>query len=321
MGRYVVTGCAGFIGSHLADALLERGDEVVGLDAFVGYYDPALKESNIAAACDRSGFKLHRADLAVDTLEPFLGDATGVFHCAAEPGIRASWTNFQSYLRNNVLASQRLFEAATSAGVRTVFASSSSVYGDAETFPVPEQAPLRPISPYGVTKLACERLAAAYGACGLDVVVLRYFTVYGPRQRPDMAISRLVVALESGSPFLLYGTGEQSRDFTYVADAVEATLAAMERAPSKAVYNVGGGEEASMNHVIALLEALSARTLQIERCDAVAGDVVRTAADCTRISRELGWTPRTGLHDGLAAQLRSRAARPAVVTGARPTSQ
>jgi nucleoside-diphosphate-sugar epimerase len=303
MSRYAVTGCAGFIGSHLTDALLDRGAEVVGLDSFTGYYDRALKEANVASARARNGFVLHAVDLAADPLEPLLSDLAGVFHLAAEPGIRASWSDFPAYLRNNVLASQRLFEAASSLGVRVVCASSSSVYGDAEMFPVPEHAALQPISPYGVTKLACERLAAAYAGRGLDAVVLRYFTVYGPRQRPDMALARLTAALRDGTTFVLYGTGEQSRDFTYVDDAVQATLAAMERAPGGAIYNVGGGEEASLNHVIGLLQGICGRRLEVRRDGALAGDVKRTVADCARIRLELGWEPRKPLREGLAAQL------------------
>jgi nucleoside-diphosphate-sugar epimerase len=223
---------------------------------------------------------------------------------------------FPAYVHNNLLASQRLFEAATALGVRTLFASSSSVYGDAEALPVTESTPLEPISPYGVTKLACERLAAAYTAQGLEAVVLRYFTVYGVRQRPDMAVARLTAAACDETTFVLNGTGEQSRDFTYVDDAVEATLTAMERAPAGAVYNVGGGEEASMNELVRLLGELCGRPLDVRLGAPLPGDVKRTAADCGRIRRELGWRPRATLRTGLAAQLERR-----VVTGALPSSR
>src|SRR6185312_13259377 len=237
--RYVVTGAAGFIGSHLAERLVEDGHEVVGLDSFTDYYDPALKEENAR------GHELRRVDLAEDELD-FAG-FDGVFHLAGQPGVRSFGRVFPDYLRRNVLATQRVFEAAAAAGVRVAWASSSSVYGDAETYPTPEDADPRPRSPYGITKLACEHLARAYGRdFGLDAVALRYFTVYGPRQRPDMFMARVVGALAAGGSFELYGDGGQSRSFTYVADAVAATIVALERGRSGAVYNVGGGEVATV---------------------------------------------------------------------------
>jgi UDP-glucuronate 4-epimerase len=300
--RYLVTGAAGFIGSHLADALGAAGHDVVGLDCLNDYYDPALKEENA------SGFELLRLDLAEDTLD-FSG-FDGVFHLAGQPGARSFGDVFPLYLRRNVLATQRVFEAAAAAGTRIVFSSSSSIYGDAERYPTPEETPPRPLSPYGITKLACERLADAYRrSFGLDVVVLRYFTVYGPRQRPDMLFSRVIAALASGGTFDVYGSGEQSRSFTYVGDAVEATTAAMERAPAGTTYNVGGGEEATMLETIALLERIARRTLDVRRMEAAAGDVTRTKADVTRIGKELGWAPRTRLEDGLRAQWEWAAAR------------
>jgi UDP-glucuronate 4-epimerase len=300
--RYLVTGAAGFIGSHLADALGAAGHDVVGLDCLNDYYDPALKEENA------SGFELLRLDLAEDTLD-FSG-FDGVFHLAGQPGARSFGDVFPLYLRRNVLATQRVFEAAAAAGTRIVFSSSSSIYGDAERYPTPEETPPRPLSPYGITKLACERLADAYRrSFGLDVVVLRYFTVYGPRQRPDMLFARVIAALASGGTFDVYGSGEQSRSFTYVGDAVEATTAAMERAPAGTTYNVGGGEEATMLETIALLERIARRTLDVRRMEAAAGDVTRTKADVTRIGKELGWAPRTRLEDGLRAQWEWAAAR------------
>ena len=223
--RYVVTGAAGFIGSHLAEALLAAGHEVLGVDSFTDYYERSRKERN-AAALD-----VLEADLAVAPLEPILAGADGVFHLAGQPGVRASWgESFQLYLDRNVRATQRVFEAAAAAGVRVVFASSSSVYGDAETYPTPEDVVPQPISPYGITKLACEQLAVAIGrAHGLDAVLLRYFTVYGPRQRPDMAFTAMLEALARGERFRLFGDGSAARSFTYVGDAVAATIAAMER--------------------------------------------------------------------------------------------
>ena len=238
--RYLVTGAAGFIGSHLAEALQAAGHEVVGIDCFTDYYDPALKEENAR------GLELRRLDLAEDELD-FAGFDT-VFHLAARPGVRSFGDVFPVYLRDNVLASQRVFEAAARDGVRVVFASSSSVYGAAERYPTPEDTPAQPISPYGITKLSCEHLASAYAReFGLDCVVLRYFNAFGPRQRPDMAFARIVGALAAGSRFEVYGDGDQSRGWTYVADIVEATIAA---AAGSGTYNVGGAIEASLNETM-----------------------------------------------------------------------
>jgi len=292
--RYVVTGAAGFIGSQLGEALAAAGHDVVGVDCFTDYYDPAEKERN-AAALDVS-----RIDLAETALD--LDGVDGVFHLAAQAGVRSFGGAFPLYVRRNVLATQRVLEGAAAAGVRVVLASSSSIYGEAEAYPTPEDATPAPISPYGITKLACEHLARAYAVgFGADAVVLRYFTVYGPRQRPDMFFRRVCEALLAGTTFEIYGSGEQSRSFTYVGDAVEATIAAMERAPAGAVYNVGGGEEASMLEAIALLERISGRSLDARRIVAARGDVARTKADVSRIRDALGWEPRTSLEDGLSA--------------------
>jgi nucleoside-diphosphate-sugar epimerase len=291
--RYAVTGAAGFIGSHLAEALLSAGHEVVGFDCFTDYYDPALKEENAG------GLDVRRVDLAEEELD-FAG-LDGVFHLAGQPGVRSFGDVFPTYLRRNVLASQRVFEAAARDGARVVFASSSSIYGTAERYPTPEDTEPRPLSPYGITKLACEHLAAAYAReFGLDCVTLRYFNAFGPRQRPDMAFTRIVLALAAGTRFDLYGDGEQSRGWTYVADVVDATIAAMERGTG--TYNVGGAIEASMNEGIALLEDISGRTLDVSREPAVPGDQRRTRADTTRIRSELGWKPRVSLEDGLRRQ-------------------
>jgi UDP-glucuronate 4-epimerase len=292
--RYVVTGAAGFVGSQLGEALAAAGHDVVGVDCFTDYYDPAEKEAN-AAALDISRLDLAEAPLDLDGVD-------GIFHLAAQAGVRSFGDVFPLYVRRNVLATQRVLEAAAAARVRVVLASSSSIYGEAEAYPTPEDATPRPISPYGITKLACEHLARAYAVgFGLDAVVLRYFTVYGPRQRPDMFFRRVCEALLAGTTFEIYGSGGQSRSFTYVGDAVEATISAMERAPAGAVYNVGGGEEASMLEAIALLERISGRALDARRIDPARGDVARTRADVSRIRDALGWEPRTSLEDGLAA--------------------
>jgi UDP-glucuronate 4-epimerase len=291
--RYVVTGAAGFIGSHLTEALLAAGHDVVAIDCFTDYYDPALKEENAAA------FPVTRLDLAADPLD-FAG-ADGVFHLAAQPGVRSFGDAFPLYVRQNVLACQRVFEAAARDGARVVFASSSSVYGEAERYPTPEDTRPAPLSPYGITKLAGEQLARAYTAgFGLDAVVLRYFNAFGPRQRPDMAFTRIAGGLAEGRSFDLYGDGTQSRGFTYVADVVSATLAAMER--GSGTYNVGGGTEASLLETIAVFERLAGQRLEVNELPPVPGDQRRTSADTTRIRGELGWTPQVSLEDGLRAQ-------------------
>jgi UDP-glucuronate 4-epimerase len=309
MSRYLVTGSAGFLGSHLVDALLDSGHEIVGIDAFTDYYSRDVKEANIARARARPGFSFLNLDLADADLTDLVADVEGVFHLAAQPGVRGSWGDtFTVYVRDNVLATQRLLEAAAEAGVPVVQASSSSVYGNAETYPTREDVPLHPVSPYGVSKLACESLARAYSeSFGLDVVSLRYFTVYGPRQRPDMAFSRIVGSLLNGRRFDLFGTGEQSRDFTYVDDAVAATCMAMNGPKGSRVYNVGGGSETTLAEVIATCERLSGRRLDVRRGPASAGDVRRTAADTSLIRSQLGWRPRRTLEQGLTLQLTAAA--------------
>lgn len=296
--RYVVTGAAGFIGSHLTESLLAGGHDVVAVDCFTDYYDPAEKERNAG------DFDVARLDLAEEQLD--VDGVDGVFHLAGQPGVRSFGEAFPLYVRRNVLATQRVFEACSTAGVRCVFASSSSIYGDAETYPTPEDAVPRPVSPYGVTKLACEHLAYAYG---LDAVSLRYFTVYGPRQRPDMFFRRAVERLLDGGGFEVYGSGDQSRSFTYVGDVVRATRLAMEQAPAGATYNVGGGDEVGMRDAIALLEEISGRTLAVRNVEAARGDMARTKADVSRIERDLGWRAETSLRAGLEAMWSWAAAR------------
>jgi len=303
--RYLVTGCAGFIGSHLCESLVEAGCEVLGVDSFSDYYPRATKERNLARLRTEPAFSLAECDLAETALEPLVRDVDGIFHLAAQPGVRGSWgASFGVYVHDNVIATQRLFEAAAARGARVVFASSSSVYGDADSFPMREDARPQPVSPYGVTKLACEHLASSYAKnFGLDAVGMRYFTVYGPRQRPDMAFARILAALVDGSQFTLNGTGKQSRDFTYVADAVAATTGAMERGRRGALYNVGGGAETSLLDVVRICEELSGETLHVRRDERAAGDVKRTAADTTAIRADVCWQPATTLRDGLAAHL------------------
>jgi nucleoside-diphosphate-sugar epimerase len=290
--RYVVTGAAGFIGSNLAEQLVAAGHDVVGVDCFTDYYDIAEKEEHAR------GLDMRRLDLAEQRLD--LDGVDGVFHLAAQAGVRSFGDVLPVYVHRNVLATNRVFEAAAAAGVRVVFASSSSIYGEAESYPTREDAPPQPISPYGITKLACEHLAHAYATgFGLDAVVLRYFTVYGPRQRPDMFFRRVCDALLEDGSIDIYGSGGQSRSFTEVGDAVGATIAAMERSAAGAVFNVGGGDEATMLEAIATLERVSGRTLRVNHVGAAKGDVGRTKADVSRIREALGWEPRTGLEQGL----------------------
>jgi nucleoside-diphosphate-sugar epimerase len=301
-----VTGAAGFIGSHLAEALAARGDHVIAIDDFSDYYDPARKRSNCAA------FDVETVDLVADRLD--FGGFDGVFHLAGQPGVRSFGHTFPLYVRRNVLATQCVLEAAAVASVRVVFASSSSVYGDAATYPTRETAALRPLSPYGITKLACEHLADAYAQnFGVETIALRYFTVYGPRQRPDMFMQRVVEALLTGGAFEIYGDGKQARSYTFVSDAVAATIAAMDYAPPGVVYNIGGGQEATIDQIIRLLEEIADRSLDVRHGPAAPGDVKRTCADTSRILRDLDWRPQVELEDGLREQW-SRAQRALDVT-------
>jgi len=300
----LVTGAAGFIGSHLVDRLLGDGVRVTGVDCFTDYYEPALKHANLARARAAERFRLLELDLAAADLAA-LPDVSVVFHQAAQPGVRASWgAEFAGYVRHNVLATQRLLERYRSGALeRFVYASSSSVYGDAERYPTDEALLPRPFSPYGVTKLAGEHLALLYARnFQMPVVALRYFTVYGPRQRPDMAFHRFCRALLRGEPIPIYGDGRQSRDFTFIDDAIEANLRAWKRAAPQAVYNVGGGSQVEVLEAVRLFEqALDARAnLRFE--PRPPGDPLRTRADATRIERHLGFKPETPIARGIQAE-------------------
>ena len=304
--RAVITGSAGFIGSWLAERLVADGWSVAGVDSFTSYYDPQDKLRNLARLTDEPRFDLVNVDVVSDDFRKLLRGGPVVFHLAAQPGVRTSFGNgFSRYLHDNVLATQRVFEAAHEAGCRrVVYASSSSVYGEGPATGFREDTtPTAPRSPYGVTKLACERLADVYRHLGLDVVGLRYFTVYGPRQRPDMAIRRLCQAALGGTPFPLHGDGAQSRDFTYVDDAVDATVRAMSATDPDPLLNVGGGEEASLKSLIETVGAMAGRQVLVVRSDAPDGDVSRTRADTTRARHSLGWRPRVGLAEGLQSEL------------------
>ncbi len=299
----LVTGAAGFIGSHLVERLLAEGARVTGVDAFTPYYDASLKRRN-AAALAHPRFRLLELDLGAADLGA-LPEADVVFHLAAQPGVRASWgAEFAAYAHHNVLATQRLLERYRASRLqRFVYASSSSVYGDAERYPTAEDLLPRPFSPYGVTKLAGEHLALLYGRnFGLPVVGLRYFTVYGPRQRPDMAFHRFCRAMLRGEPIAVYGDGTQSRDFTFVADAVEATIRAWRREEARGVYNVGGGSQVEVREAIAALGRALGLKAQVRFEPRPPGDPPRTRADATRLRADLGFAPATGIEQGLAAE-------------------
>ena len=307
MARALVTGCAGFIGSHLTEALLAGGHDVVGVDCLNDNYPAAAKLANLAQARDHDAFELVLADVAAASARSLLDGCDVVFHLAAEPGVRSSWGGrFERFLHHNVEATQRLLETVRAApGTRVVYASSSSVYGESERLPTPESAPPRPLSPYGVTKLAAEQLCRVYHANhGVDAVALRFFTVYGPRQRPDMAFRRFCESAARGRAIELYGDGSQSRDFTFVADVVAALRAAGEQPGiGGRAFNIGGGAPISLNAALEQLAALAGRPLDVRRGDRESGDVLHTAADVTRARRELGFEPATPLREGLEAEL------------------
>jgi nucleoside-diphosphate-sugar epimerase len=300
----LVTGAAGFIGSHLVERLLAEGGEVTGVDCFTDYYDPQLKRRNLAVALTHPRFRLLELDLGAADLAA-LPAVSLVFHQAAQAGVRSSWgRDFAAYVHHNVLATQRLLERYRDAGLeRFVYASSSSVYGDAERFPTPEDVLPRPFSPYGVTKLAGEHLTLLYGRnFGVPVVALRYFTVYGPRQRPDMAFHRFCHALLTGRPITVYGDGRQSRDFTFIDDAVEANLRAATRAAAQGVYNVGGGSQVELLDAIRILERALETRAELRFEPLPPGDPPRTRADATRIRGDLGFAPATPIEQGLKAE-------------------
>jgi len=309
-----VTGTAGFIGSHLTGALLDRGAEVVGIDCFSDFYPRPIKESNLAANSGRAGFRFVEARLQDVDLPALLGGVTHVFHLAAQAGVRKSWgRDFQAYTGNNVEASQQLLEACVGLPLhRFVYASSSSLYGDGVTIPMREDALPQPVSPYGVTKLAAEQLCYLYHVNhGVPATSVRYFTVYGPRQRPDMAFHRFIKAALTGQPITLYGDGEQTRDFTFVSDAVAATLAAGERGVPGRAYNIGGGSRVSVNHVLEIIGRLAGAPLEVRREAAQKGDMRDTFADTSLARADLGFTPAVSLEEGLEAEYRWLSSTPA----------
>jgi UDP-glucose 4-epimerase len=304
--RALVTGCAGFLGSTLSEALLANGCEVVGVDCFTNYYARERKEQNIALLRDAPGFTLIEADLAGAPLDGLLEGIDTVYHLAAQAGVRGSFgESFRTYVTNNVLATQRLLEQTANASLGAfVYASSSSVYGNAAAFPTDEDSDRRPVSPYGMTKVATEELAGVYHRCfGVPVVGLRYFTAYGPRQRPDMAFWRFLHCALTGTAMPLNGDGHQIRDFTYVDDVVEGTIAAARLGHPGSVYNIGGGTPVELIEAIDLICELVGRPVEIARLPAPLGDPRATGCDQSLAERQLEFAPRTTLRTGLTAQL------------------
>ncbi len=305
MSKYLVTGAAGFIGSHLCERILRDGHTVTGVDCFIPYYDRAIKEANLTTSKGMAGFSFHELDLRTGDLAPLMEGCDAVFNLAAMPGLMRSWDDLALYSSCNLLAMQRLLEAArTTAVPHVIHVSTSSVYGREAT--EPEDSPTQPFSPYGITKLAAEHLCRAYEAnFGLPITILRYFSVYGPRQRPDMAYNILIHALLEGRSFPMFGDGEQTRSNTFVSDCVEATwLAAQHRDKAIGeVFNVGGGQIVTLNEVVTMLEAMTGAKAVIERRPARPGDQKHTSANIEKARRLLGYAPATPVQEGLQAEV------------------
>src|SRR2546421_10655492 len=303
--RVVVTGAAGFIGSHLCERLLGDGHEVIGIDSFSDYYERTRKEQNLQALRGERRFTLEERDLVASDLSSPLRGAKVVFHLAGQPGVRPSWGgHFDRYVQDNIVATQRLLEALREVAVeRLVFASSSSVYGDAEMFPTKETALPRPVAPYGTTKLAARHLTFVYlRNFGIPATSLRYFTVYGPRQRPDMAFVRFMDALVEGHEIEIFGDGEQTREFTFVSDAVDGTVKAASADVVGQIVNLGGGSRVTINRVLGTLEDISRLEARRKFLPAALGDPRHTGASINVARERLGWEPRVALREGLAKQ-------------------
>lgn len=313
--KALVTGTAGFIGSHLTGALLDRGAQVIGIDCFTDYYARSIKEANLDHNRRRDGFTFADTRIQDADLASLLTGVTHVFHLAAQAGVRKSWgRDFRTYTENNVEASQQLLEACVGLPLhRFVYASSSSIYGDKVAIPMREDALPQPVSPYGVTKLAAEQLCYLYSVNhGVPATSLRYFTVYGPRQRPDMGLHRFIRAAIDGRPITLYGDGEQTRDFTFVNDAVAATMAAGDRGGVGRAYNVGGGSRVSINHVLDIIGRVAGRALDVRREPTQKGDMRDTFADTSLARADLGFSPRVSLEEGIEAEYRWLSNTPAL---------
>ena len=315
MSRMLVTGGAGFIGSHLAERLIADGHQVIAVDSFSDHYARDLKELNIAGIVDEPLFELVECNIAQEPVIDLFDDIDIAFHLAARPGVRDSWSEFDDYVEANIIGSRSIFDAAAATQTRVVYASSSSVYGDASSLPASEGHSLYPISPYGASKVMTEVLAGTYASSyGLDAVGLRYFTVYGPRQRPDMGLSRFIEALVDERAIPLYGDGLQRRDMTYVGDIVEATLAAGQRGRPGAVYNIASGAPRALLDILNELGDVLGLPLQLAREDPKPGDVRDTWGDITQASADLGYSPSVSLRDGLRSQAAEAARRRELVT-------
>jgi UDP-glucose 4-epimerase len=304
--KSIVTGCAGFIGSHLAERLLKEGHEVVGIDNFSDYYPKEIKEKNIENLLEAEEFLLIEEDINNLNLKEIVEGADYVFHQAAQAGVRASWgENFKIYTDSNILATQALLEAVKGTNIKKfVYASSSSVYGDVSSLPMRERDAPKPVSPYGVSKLAAEHLCYLYWKnFGVPTVSLRYFTVYGERQRPDMAFHRFIKAILTQNEIVVYGDGRQTRDFTYVRDIVEANILAIEYEKNGEVFNIGGGNRISINEVIRILEELTGLKANVKYVEKQKGDVRDTYADISKAKKELGYNPRVDIKEGLKREI------------------
>ncbi|MFL5883910.1 MAG: NAD-dependent epimerase/dehydratase family protein [Thermoleophilaceae bacterium] len=306
----LVTGAAGFIGSHLCERLLRDGHVVHGLDSYTNHYSRRLKELNLAALRKHPQFHFHLRDLVGAPLDELVREVSVVYHLAARPGVRDSWEVFDDYAHSNMLGAKNLLDACAVTGARYVYASSSSVYGNSPVLPVVEQLALRPISPYGVTKVMAEVMAGSYmEAHGFDVVGLRYFTVYGPRQRPDMALERFIDWGATGQPIRIYGDGRQMRDFTYVDDIVDGTVLAARYGVPGEVYNLASSNPQPLVDVLELVGELLGRELDLQFVDAQIGDVRDTWGDMSKAARTFGYEPRVSLREGIAAQIEEAARR------------
>ncbi len=303
--KILITGVAGFIGSHLAERLIQDGYEVSGIDLFLDNYPRRWKEENLSGILQHPRFRLIEGDVVHLSLPALLRHVSYVFHLAAQPGVRASWGDeFDRYTHNNILATQRLLEACKETGIQKfIFASSSSVYGDTTDLPMREDGVIRPVSPYGMTKVAGEHLCYLYGKVfGVPVVSLRYFTVYGPRQRPDMGFHIFMRAILRGEKLPLYDDGEQTRDFTFISDIVDGTIAAALYPGSGDIFNLGGGCRTTLNEVLTTIAAISGKKISFTRLPRQAGDVRHTAAELARARDKLGFRPQVGLVEGLTQE-------------------
>jgi len=300
--RVLVTGVSGFIGSSLSEKLLDQGFRVIGVDSFFNYYPRKIKEKNLEFLLSQSDFEFVEADILEIDWDKIISGVKGVFHQAAIAGVRASWgQKFDQYVQNNILGTQRLLEACKDKSIeKFIYASSSSVYGDTEELPIRESSPTNPISPYGVSKLAAEHLSSLYfKGYGVPTVSLRYFTVYGPRQRPDMAFHKFITAVMNGDQIEVYGTGEQTRDFTFIDDAVQANIQAFKSASAGEVYNIGGGSRIKLIDAIRIIEEIVGREANLVYTEPQRGDARHTFSDVTKAKKDFDYAPQVDIKSGL----------------------